>query len=70
MNKQQVLKRLLPLVANEQWARLEDYLNFRREELGNTLETSTDIRTINKTQGKVELLKEILNLSSTISSIK
>lgn len=64
MDKAKLFERLRPLVANELWDRLEDYLEFTKEELTASLIASQDIRTINKLQGEILALQKILDLPS------
>lgn len=62
MDKTQLKIRLLPVVTNLHWERLEDYLDFIRKEQLESLARCSDIRQINKLQGKIEMLDYILGL--------
>lgn len=67
MNDIKIVQRLLPLVSDEIiWHRLKDYLDSQREHLIKTLILSHDIKQINRTQGKVELLDNLLGLRDTV----
>lgn len=52
----------MPLVTDLKWERLEDYLNYERKILVETLIKSTDIRQVNKLQGQLAYLDSILGL--------
>ena len=70
MDKVQLIKRLLPVVAHEtHWARLEDYLTFERSQLMETLVTSNDIKSINRLQGEIILIDKLLTLPETIKKL-
>ncbi|WGH49988.1 hypothetical protein [Pseudoalteromonas phage vB_PtuP_Slicky01] len=70
MNKKQLLERLTILVVDEaKWSRLEDYLEATEDDLVSTLKTSKDIREINKLQGKLELLTQLLNIPNDIRKL-
>ena len=70
MNKKQLLERLTILVVDEaKWSRLEDYLEATEDDLISALKTSKDIREINKLQGKLELLAQLLNIPNDIRKL-
>ena len=69
MNQTQLIKRLLPLVTDIKWERLEDYLNYDRQTLVETLIKSTDIKQINKLQGEIKALDSILSLPHTVKRV-
>lgn len=66
MDRQTIYKRLLPIVNDERWSRVEDYLNYEQSILIQNLIKSTDIRLINKIQGEIARIESMLNLPSTI----
>lgn len=70
MKQTEVIKRMLPVVTSCNWDKVEDYLNFLREDLLETLAVSSDIRQINKLQGEILMLDKILNLPDTIKKLK
>jgi hypothetical protein len=65
MDKNKIYKGLLPVVNHTSWDRVEDYLSFERERLIAGLLKSSDIKTINKLQGQIEFLDQVLNLPHT-----
>jgi hypothetical protein len=69
MNQTQLIKRLLPLVTDIKWERLEDYLSYDRQTLVETLIKSTDIKQINKLQGEIKALDSILALPHTVKRV-
>lgn len=66
MDKNKLIQRMLPLVTDIKWERLEDYLNYERGILIEKLVSSSDIRTINKLQGEIKQMDLILALPTTI----
>ncbi len=67
MNSKELIKRLNPLIADTvKWDRLEDYLNYLKDNATATLVTSTDIRNINKLQSEVLLLQRLIELPTLV----
>ncbi len=70
MNKTEFLKRLAIVVVDEsKWSRVMDYIEFTEDELVEQLKTSSDIKQINKLQGKLELIKQFKSLPETIRKL-
>ena len=69
MDVKKLTQRLLPVVANQHWDRLEDYLEFSRKEIVEKLVVSNDIKTINRLQGEIILLDKLLALPETINKM-
>ncbi len=66
MDKNKLMVRLMPLVTDLKWDHLEDYLNYERNTLIETLLKSSDIRNTNRLQGEILFLDKILNLPNTV----
>ena len=62
MDKNTLTQRLLPLVTSLNWERLEDYLIYERQELLENLAKCSDIKQINKLQGRILQLDVVLKL--------
>lgn len=62
MNKNKLMTRLMPLVTDLKWDNLEDYLNYERQELVETLIKCSDIKQINKLQGQLLQVDILLDL--------
>jgi hypothetical protein len=69
MDKNKMMTRLMPLVTDLKWDHLEDYLNYERHILVETLIKSTDIKQINKIQGELRLLDKLLQLPHTVKQV-
>lgn len=66
MDKTKLFERLMPLVSDIKWERLEDYLNFERSVAVESLVKCSDIKTINKLQGNIATIDSILSLPHDI----
>lgn len=69
MDKKQLILRLVPVVSGSNWDRLEDYLVFERSELVGQLISSNDIKSINRIQGKILLIDQLLALPETLKKL-
>lgn len=59
----------MPLTTDLKWDHLEDYLNYERHILVETLIKSKDIKQINKLQGELGFLDKILELPNTAKKV-
>jgi hypothetical protein len=62
MDKNKLMVRLMPLTTDIKWDHLEDYLNYERQILVETLVKCSDIKKINKLQGEIGFLDKVLSL--------
>lgn len=69
MNKHKLMIRLMPLLNDIKWDNLEDYLNYERQELVESLVGSTDIKKINKLQGEIQSIDKLLSLPHTVKKV-
>ncbi len=61
-----IQNRMKVVVTSQNWDRVEDYLESLRTLTVETLIHSTDIKQINKLQGKIEMLDQILSLPAKL----
>ena len=69
MEKKDLIRRLAPVVRQETWSNMEDYLESELNDARENLEASKDIRQINMLQGKIALYKKLINLPEEIREL-
>lgn len=69
MDKNKLMIRLMPLITDLKWDHLEDYLNYERHILVESLVGTTDIKKINKLQGEIQCLDKVLDLPNYVKKV-
>lgn len=69
MDVRDLTKRLLPVIANSNWERLEDWLTYQRTQLVEELVKTQDIKRINRLQGEILMIDKILDLPNTLKKL-